>query len=139
MDLDAHSVVYDLGCGDGRVLTTLYAQNNKATYIGIERNPLVYVLARIKTRHISQSISLAHLSVIYGDIFNQDLSRATHVVAYLSPQVLDALLPKFERELHTGAKVYSIDFQFTHKQPKEVVDFGRSATSLGQKLFVYQF
>ncbi len=52
---------------------------------------------------------------------------------------MDALLPQFEKQLQPGAKLYSVDFKFSNKQPVEVIQLDRPPHTLGQKVYIYQF
>ncbi len=130
--IDEGSVVYDLGAGDGKILRCLYKYNKKGKFVGIERGIVPYVLARIKQRNIP-SISFKR-----QDFFDTDLSSATIVVTYLYPRLMDALLPKLQKELKSGTIVYSIDFSFSAKEPSEVFEFDQ-ARKRGKKLFKYVF
>jgi trans-aconitate methyltransferase len=139
ISLNNQSVVYDLGCGDGRILQMLYEKNHQqypdVTYIGVEKNLWAYVVACIRTRHIRSS----HFQITCGNIFAADLKQATHVITYLFPKLMDALLPKFTRELSPGTRLYSIDFQLSAKHAVETFDLGRPEKALGRTLYVYEF
>ena len=74
--LDTQSVVYDLGCGDGRILYELYRVYRTGKYVGVDRGFVPYLLAQWKVRHISpQSIR-----IIRGDVFTTDVTDATIVI-----------------------------------------------------------
>ncbi len=130
--IDENSVVYDLGAGDGKVLQSLYEYNKKGAFVGIERGFVPYVLARIKQRNIP------NISFKRQDFFDTDLSSATTVMTYLYPRLMDALLPKLEKDLKSGTLLYSIDFPFSEKKPMEVYEFDQTRRR-GRKLFKYIF
>src|SRR3989339_1582916 len=46
LEVKDDSVVYDLGCGDGRILIYLSKLNSKANYIGVENSAFPILLAR---------------------------------------------------------------------------------------------
>lgn len=123
------SVLYDLGCGDGVVLNFCAKRIPGAKYMGLERDFFPILLARIKYGKKVQ--------ILRKDFFTYSLSDATHIFLYLFPEVLNALLPKFERELHPGTRVVSLDFQFSHRTPTEIIKLKESG--LGKTLFVYEF
>ena len=125
LDIKDNSVVYDLGCGDSRVLTECYKYNSKAKYFGIEKAAIPYLLAKIKTRKTG-------VKILRGDFFKKDLSRATRIFLYLLPGTMDKLLPKLEKELKNDALVVSCSFKFTDKQPVKIVKDEK-------ELFVYEF
>ena len=133
LNIEDNSVVYDLGCGDGRVLLECYKHNSKARYIGIERSAIPYALARIKTRGINK------IKILRGDFLKQDLSQATHLFLYLLPKTMDDLLPKLEKELAPGTKLVSCAFSFSAKQPEKVIEFSNPSRSRPQFLYSYRF
>lgn len=130
--IDDSSVVFDLGAGDGKVLRGLFEYNKKGVFVGIERGFVPYVLARIKQRNIP-SVSFKR-----QDFFDTDVSPATIVVTYLYPRLMDALLPKLQKDLKPGTVLYSIDFPFSQKAPSYVFEFDQTRKR-GRKIFKYIF
>jgi SAM-dependent methyltransferase len=132
------SVVYDLGCGDGRILFYLSKIHPKARYIGIENSFFPFFLAKVES-FFHERRTGNKVEIIYKNFFKQDLSDATHIVTYLYPIIMDDLINKFDKELKSGTRLVSISFKFTGKQPINEIDLKRSKYKLGRKLFVYQF
>jgi SAM-dependent methyltransferase len=132
------SVVYDLGCGDGRVLFYIAPFIPKAKYIGIENSPFPLLLARARAWWHSKRTG-TKIEIINQDFFLRDLSDATHIFTYLYPNVMDDLLPKLDKELKPGTRLVSASFKFTTKQPKASFDMGRGKYQLARKLYVYEF
>lgn len=133
--IDNQSIVYDLGCGDGRILKEAYREKPEATYVGLELDALPYLLARINTKNIRSS----RFKILKKNLFSHDLKEATHLVVYLFPKVMDALLPKLEQELPPGAVLVSVSFTFSKKEPEKIIDLKRSPRALVQRLYVYRF
>ena len=133
IEIPTGSIVYDLGCGDGRLLRALYKRFPQATYRGIEHEILPYIFFRLKNRTIPKE----QLSIIFADFFKKDLSQATHILTYLFPRVMDALLPKLQKELHPGTILISIDFPFSQKETTQIIELKRHGRGL--RLFVYEF
>ena len=132
-ELPEGAVLYDLGCGDARVLVKVAKRNPKARLIGIEMQRIPYFLARLRTAGTG-------IQIIRADMFTQDLSSATHVYAYLYDHVMDALLPKLEKEQQPGTKLYALDFQFKDRMPEaEYPLASRRKGRLGEVLRVYRF
>lgn len=138
LDVKEGSVVYDLGCGDGKVLFYISKYITKAKYIGIENVTFPLILAHTRSwwRKINKSTTI---EIINQDFFTRDLSDATHVFTYLYPNVMDDLLPKLDRELKKGTRLVSVTFKFTQKQPVKEFDLGRSKYQLARKIYVYEF
>jgi len=132
------SVVYDLGCGDGRVLFYLAKNNPKLKYIGIENSLFPFILAKVSSWWYKK-INKIDVEIIRKDFFDVDLSNATHIFTYLYPNIMDDLLPKFDKELKTGTRVVSVSFHFTGKREISLVDLKRGKYQLGKLLYVYEF
>ena len=137
-DINDDSIVYDLGCGNGKVLFYLSRFNKNAKYIGIENNLFPLFLSKIGS-YLNFKKTGNKVEIIKNDFFKQDLSKATHIFIYLFPNIMDELLPKFEKELKSGTKLVSLSFKFTSKIPIAEIDLGRSKYKLGRKIYVYQF
>ncbi len=113
-------VVYDLGCGDGRIVTTA-AKRFGAKGIGIDIDP----------KRIAESEQNARTSgvadrvrFIQGDLFDADLSQATVVTLYLLPSVNLRLRPKLERELRPGTRVVSHNYDMGDWEPLQKTEIG---------------
>ncbi len=133
--LTPDSILYDLGSGDGRVLLSAYAVEPSARYIGFELHLFPHILA--KWSAISRGVSMKNVKLIHGDFTTAPITSATHVFLYLTTSVLDTLYPKLLQELHPGTRVVTCDFQFSQKQPREVVILPKNR--LNSKLYVYEF
>ncbi len=129
------STLYDLGCGEGRVLIGAAEVCASAKCVGVEKSPIAVFLARRACKKAGMS---SRISIISGNIFSQDLSDATHVFCYLYPGMMSDLESKFTDELQHGARLVSADFPLPTKEPKEVVALV-DGSPLGRKLFVYDF
>jgi len=127
-----NSVVYDLGCGDGRVLLFLAKKYPEATYKGIEFRLFPFLLAKFKTRNQK------NINIIRGNFFKISLSDATHIITYLFPSVMDSLLPKLEQELK-NVTLLSFDFPFSKKDEYEKRDLLQRQRKLGSRIYLYKF
>ncbi len=134
LQLSDSSVVYDLGCGDGKILRGCYHRFPHAHYIGIEKGLFPYLLSRIKNKNIPADT----VHIMRKSFFDHSVSDATHIVLYLFPFIMDKLLPKLEQECTPGTRIVSIDFQFNAKKPTHIIELN-SSHHLGKKLFVYKF
>jgi len=138
LEIKDNSVVYDLGCGDGRVLMYLSRSYPEVRYIGIENSIFPLLLARAES-FLSKKKTGNKVEIVDNDFFKQDLSNATHIFTYLYPNIMDELLPKFEKEFKPGTRLVSLSFKFASKNPISEIDLGRSKYKLGRKIYVYQF
>jgi SAM-dependent methyltransferase len=102
-------VVYDLGCGDGRVLVTAARRfGARAVGIEIDVSRFLWTLAVITILGLWRRVRL-----IRGDLFHQDLREADVVVTYLLQDTNDRLQAKLLREMRPGARVVSNTFRFS--------------------------
>jgi SAM-dependent methyltransferase len=123
-------VVYDLGCGDGRIVVT--AAKKGATAIGFDLDPARVSEARENVRRDGVA---ALASIRRADVFSVDLQPATVVTLYLLPELNVRLIPQLEK-LRTGSRIVSHDFDmegvvpdghWTVMAPEFVNDEGYSA------------
>ncbi len=105
-DLSPDDVVYDLGSGDGRlVFAALRAGAGKA--VGIELDGSLVEIARSTA---TKKRLTGRAQFVHADIARVDLSQASVVFCYLTPQASEELGPKFERELRTGTRIIMESF-----------------------------
>jgi SAM-dependent methyltransferase len=109
-------VVYDLGSGDGRIVI-LAATRHGARGVGVEINPqLVWFSRQEAKRH-----RVEHLVAFYhADALTADVSAATVVTLFLTPQANLLLRPKLQRELRPGARVVSHEHHMGDWAPERV-------------------
>jgi len=98
--------VYDLGCGDGRILITA-ARKYGARGVCIELSP---ELAERTARQVRALGLQDRIRVIQGNLLDADLRSADVVTLYLLTSSNERLKPKLESSLRRGARVVSHDF-----------------------------
>lgn len=103
--------VYDLGCGDGR-LVHLAAKQYGADAIGLELSPLVYAWARIRNFFLRSPSR-----ILLRDFRGVDYSNARVLVFYLLPDILKIMRPVFEEELSAGTRIVSYAFEIEGWEP----------------------
>jgi|WetSurMetagenome_2_1015567.scaffolds.fasta_scaffold221431_2 SAM-dependent methyltransferase len=130
--LKAGETVYDLGCGDGRILITA-ARVFKAKGVGIE---LSVDLARQAQDQVNRMGLQNRVTIVQGDLLTADLHGADVVTLYLLTSSNELLKPLFEKSLRPGARVVSHDFAIRGWTP-ELVDTVR-ATNRTHTIYVYQ-
>ena len=109
-------VLYDLGCGDGRIVLAA-AKDFGARAVGVEISDS---LAK-RAREQAQTLGLQdQVKIITGDMLAVDLSQANVVSLYLMTEANDTLRPKLERELKPGARVVSLEFKMRGWKPSHV-------------------
>ncbi len=96
-------MVYDLGCGDGRIVIAA-AQKTGARGVGVDLDPQRIKESRENARqaHVHDQVKF-----LQKDLFETQISRATVVMLYLYPEVNLRLRPKLFHELKPGTRVVS--------------------------------
>jgi SAM-dependent methyltransferase len=115
-------VVYDLGCGDGRIVVRA-ASRFGCKGVGVDLNPQRVDEARDSARR-EKVENLTRFEV--GDVFEFDFSPATVVTMYLLPVVNLKLRPRLLKELKPGTRIVSHDFDMGDWTPEATRDTGRS-------------
>jgi SAM-dependent methyltransferase len=117
----AGDVVYDLGCGDGRIVIEA-ARRFGTRGVGIDINPQAIAVARQNA--VAAGVDRI-VTFTEGDLFDADIAEATVVMLYLFAEMNLRLKPKLFRELPDGARVVSHDFDFGKGwPPDDMYDFG---------------
>ncbi|MFB3777143.1 MAG: cyclopropane-fatty-acyl-phospholipid synthase family protein [Bryobacteraceae bacterium] len=96
-------VVYDLGCGDGRVVIAA-AKQFGARGVGIDIDPQRIAESHENARRAGVTALVAFRE---EDLFEADIREATVVALFLLPPVNRKLCPKLLRELKPGARIVS--------------------------------
>jgi 2-polyprenyl-3-methyl-5-hydroxy-6-metoxy-1,4-benzoquinol methylase len=107
--------VYDLGCGDGIIVTTA-AQKYGAHAVGIDIDP-----QRVKesTERIQKAGVTDKVKILNQDLFTTDISEASVVTLYLLPSLNQKLIPKLNSELKPGTRIVSQSFDMGEEYPAE--------------------
>ena len=120
-------VVYDLGCGDGRMVIAA-AKKYGVRGVGVDLDPKRIREARANAKAAGvEKLVTFHV----GDMFETDVSEANVVLLYLLPELNRRLKPKFFEQLRPGARVVSHDFDMGRDwPPDEYVKLGQDGIYL---------
>lgn len=112
-----NDVVYDLGCGDGRIVIAA-AKHYGARGVGIDIDP--QRITEAKANAAAAGVT-DRVTFVLGDIFADDtkIGDATVVTLYLLPSLNERLKPKLWRELKPGTRVVSNSFAMGADWPAE--------------------
>jgi len=107
-------VVYDLGCGDGRIVVTA-AKKFGAHGIGIDIDPqrIAESKENVRTNGVEKLVTIKN-----ADIFEETFSDASVITLYLLPSLNVKLIPQFEK-LKPGTRIVSYQFNMDGVKPKE--------------------
>ena len=125
-------VVYDLGCGDGRIVIAA-AQKYGARGVGIDIDPARIAEAEANARRAGvQRLVTFKLQ----DALTSDVSDATVVTLYMLSQINVKLRPILTRDLRRGARIVSHSFAMGDWEP-EYVDTFRDAAGTNRTLYLW--
>ena len=109
-------LVYDLGCGDGRIVVTVAKRFGcKAIGYDIDPNRVKESLDNVAKNNVGHLVTIEQ-----KDIFTLDLSKANVITLYLLPELNVKLIPQLEK-LKPGSRIVSHDFAMEGVKPDKVV------------------
>jgi SAM-dependent methyltransferase len=125
-------VVYDLGCGDGRIVIAA-AQKFGARGVGvdIDANLINQAEANAKAAGVERRVKF-----VVQDAMTVDVSDATVVSLYLLSASNVKLRPILTRQLRRGARIVSHSFAMGDWEP-EVVDTFRDVNGTSRTLYLW--
>lgn len=133
-EVGSKDVVYDLGCGDGRILFTAIEEFDACKAVGYDLNSSICEPLQIKL----ESKGLGdRIQVMNSNFFNADISQASVITLYLTTSGNSKLRPKLEQELKAGARIVSHDFP-VHNWITSKQDPPEHYTVGSHKIYVYR-
>ena len=111
----ANDVVYDLGCGDGRIVVAAARLGARGVGVDVDLQRVHEASDNVKRHNLA-----GRIKILRESFFDIDLRNATVVTLYLLPGINVKLRPKLLWELRPGARVVSNNF--------EMGDWGPDAT-----------
>lgn len=117
-DVRPGEVVYDLGCGDGRIPVTAAKKYGVRAW-GFDINP---VRVKESLENVEKNNVQNLVTIKLQDIFELDLSKADVVTLYLLPQLNVKLIPQLDK-LKPGCRIVSHDFNMEGVRPKREVTY----------------
>ena len=133
-NLKPGEMLYDLGCGDGRILITA-AQKYRAKAVGVEISDR---LARTAEANVKSSGLENQVKVIRGDFMQIDLSTADVVTLYLMTTANENLRPNLEKYLKKDARVVSYDYPIPGWNPISRNETDPSSLGNRHTIYLYQ-
>ena len=105
-------VVYDLGCGDARIVVTAAKKYGVKAYgFDIDPKRIKESLENVRTNKVEHLVTIKQ-----QDIFTLDLRQASVVTLYLLPELNVRLMPQLEK-LKPGSRIVSHDFDMRGAKP----------------------
>jgi SAM-dependent methyltransferase len=127
-------VVYDLGCGDGRiVIAAAKLFGARGVGVDIDANLINQAEARAKAEGVAGRVRFE-----VGDAMATNVSRASVVTLYLLSASNVKLRPQLTRQLRKGARIVSHSFAMGDWEP-DTVDTFRDAGGTSRTLYLWNF
>jgi len=126
-------ILYDLGCGDGRIIITAATQFG-ANAVGVELDEGRYrkTLDRISDLKLENKVKLIH-----GNLLKVDLSSADVVTLYLLTSANEKVKPNLEKHLRKGTRVVSHDFEIPGWRPVRIEEVSENY-GFSHTLYLYE-
>ncbi len=125
-------VVYDLGCGDGRIVVTAAKKHGcKAVGYDIEKKRVEEALRNVKKARVEKLVSIQR-----KDVFSLDLRPASVITLYLLPKLNVKLIPQLDR-LKPGSRIVSHDFGMKGVTPDKVVTFRSKEDNVDHTIYLW--
>jgi tRNA A58 N-methylase Trm61 len=128
-EISPNDVVYDLGCGDGRILIAAVKAFHAKHAVGYELKTNIYkgALWKIKNENLNREVT-----VYNEDLMNADLSDASVITLFLTTWGNNQLKPKLFHEAQSGTRIISHVFPFTNWP------ITKQETYVGHALYLYK-
>jgi SAM-dependent methyltransferase len=134
-DVKSSDIVYDLGCGDGRIVIAA-AKTFGAHGVGVDINPerIAEAKANAKRAGVENLVRFEE-----NDLFQADIHDASVVTLFLLSSVNLKLRPKLMQDLKPGTRVVSNTFDMGDWKPQKQVNLGdqEGDFSLSRKLYLW--
>ncbi len=126
-EIEPDMKVFDLGCGDGRLV--FMAEKKGAVAIGVEISLPVYIWAKLL-----QKIRKHKGTIVHGSMWNADVKDADVIFTYLFPKMMDRFQQEMFPQLKNGCKVITHGFALKGREPDI---FWKPKTGKRGRIFVY--
>lgn len=112
-----NDIVYDLGCGDGRIVVAAAKRGARAVGIDIDPQRIVEAKQRAADAGVTDKVTF-----LEQDLFQSDIREATVVTLYLLPSLNVKLRPMLMEQLRPGTRIVSHDFDMGDWKPEKTVE-----------------
>ena len=116
-NVKAGDVVYDLGCGDGRIPVSAAKLGARAVCIDIDPKRTAEANENVKKNNVGDRVL-----VLNQDLFTTDISDASVVTLYLLPSLNLKLRPTLWKTLKPGTRIVSHDFDMGDWKPEQTLN-----------------
>lgn len=131
-DVKESDLVYDLGCGDGRIVVTAAQKYGcKAVGFDIDADCVRESLANVANANVEALVTIEE-----SDIFEVDLSKADVVTLYLLARLNERLIPQLEK-MKPGSRIVSHDYGILGVEPDIEVDCNSRVHGMRDRIYLW--
>jgi len=132
VEVKKDDLLYDLGCGDGRIVVTA-AKRFGCQAVGYDIDPerVEESLQNVQKNEVGHMVRIEQ-----KDIFTLDLSKANVITLYPLPSLNVKLIPQLEK-LKPGSRIVSHDFRMKGVKPDKVVNLTSNEDGSEHKIFLW--
>jgi SAM-dependent methyltransferase len=127
-EINEEDIVFDLGCGDGRILLSAIRDFGAKRAVGYEMREDLFKNVALK---IQKERLVNKINVFNKDLLTADISDATVITLYLTTSGNSRLKPKLSEEAQIGTKVVTHDFDIVGWKHTKKKNFG------GHTIYLY--
>jgi tRNA G46 methylase TrmB len=120
--------VWELGCGDARVISYCAKHHPKANFIGLENGIIMVIKAKWRTRNDS------NVYIRFGNLKSVSPKTATKMYLYLLPETLRLIRTRIPK----NCRVVSLEFPIPGKKPNITIKLHKPS-KLAHHLYIYKF
>ena len=130
---NVNSVLYDLGCGDGRICIEA-SKRHSCRSVGCEIEPHLIERFRLHVSRIQNKGIAAKISIVEDDLRNISLDDATIILLYLLPESVEEIKPQLIRALRRGATLICNTWG-----PKDLKPLSRTECGFSNNVILWKY
>lgn len=120
--------VWEIGCGDARVISYCAGKKPKANFVGLENGIIMLIKAKWRTKRQK------NVTIKFGNLKSAKPKSATKMYLYLLPEALQIVQPHIPKE----CRVVSLEFKLPKRTPTNTVKLPKHS-KFAHRLYIYKF
>jgi len=130
--VEKKDLVYDLGCGDGRIVVAAALKYGcRAVGFDIDARKVRQSRENVNRHGVEKLVRIEH-----KDIFELDLREATVITLYLLPELNEQLIPQLE-QLKDGSRIVAHEFAIEGVQHDRLITLKSQGDDVPRDIYLY--
>ncbi len=131
-ELNKDDLLYDLGCGDGRIVVAAALKHGcRAVGYDIDARKVRQSIENVRRHGVEKLVRIEQ-----RDIFELDLREATVITLYLLPELNERLIPQLEK-LKDGSRIVAHEFAIEGIQHDRLITLKSEGDGVPRDIFLY--